>query len=262
MTGARSSSAIHDAGGARVTVVTGGAQGIGRGVAERFSASGFAVAILDRDAEGAAEAAEALRAEGGSAVGYGVDAKSLEAVTTAVETVLGAFGRIDVLVNAAAELGLEERKPLWELEEHQWRGTLEGCFLVVLVPCRVVVPIMLRQGSGRIINIGSDHTHGGDGNAVTYSAAKAAVEGLTRSLARSVAPSGITVNCISPGMVKTPYVASWLTPQAEARVLRRYPLGRIGEPRDVAGAVSFLASPEADWITGQVIHVNGGFFIG
>ncbi|MGH7821185.1 MAG: SDR family oxidoreductase, partial [Candidatus Binatia bacterium] len=116
--------------------------------------------------------------------------------------------------------------------------------------------------SGRIIILGSDHAHGGDGTAVTYAAAKAAVEGLTRALARSVASSGVTVNCVSPGMVRTPYVTGWLTPEAETRVTRRYPLGRIGEPRDVAGVIAFLASPEAEWITGQVIHVNGGFFIG
>ena len=245
-----------------VAVVTGGARGIGREAARWLGAAGFAVAVLDRNAEGAEATAAGLRESGGTALAFSVDAKSLEAVSATVEAVLRAFERIDVLVNAAAELGLERHKPLWELEEHEWRSTLDGCFLVALVPCRVVIPIMLRQRSGRIINIGSDHAHGGDGKAVTYGAAKAAVEGLTRALARSLGPSGITVNCISPGMVKTPYVTSWLTPDAEARVAGTYPLRRIGEPADVAAAVAFLASTDAAWITGQVIHVNGGFFIG
>jgi 3-oxoacyl-[acyl-carrier protein] reductase len=246
----------------RVAIVTGGAQGIGRDVAVRLGTGGGAVAVLDVDAEGAGATVERIRSGGGVAVAHRTDAKSLDDVTAAVEAVVARFGRIDVLVNAAAELGLEERKPLWEIEEHQWRGTLDGCFLVALVPCRVVVPVMLRQRSGRIVNLGSDHAHGGNGTAVTYASAKAAVEGLTRTLARSVASSGITVNCVSPGMVRTPYVERWLTPETEERARRRYPLGRIGEPRDVAGAVAFLASPDAEWITGQVIHVNGGFFIG
>lgn len=253
-------SAGQDVSATRVAVVTGAARGIGREVAHHLAGAGCAVAVWDRNPDGAEATAEALRRGGGTAVAHRVDVRFLDAVCAAVRGVLDAFGRIDVLVNAAAEMALEGRKPLWELEEQQWRETLEGCFLVAVVPCRAVVPVMLQQGFGRIINISSDAAHVGEAKAVTYSAAKAAVEGFTRALARSVGRSGITVNCVSPGMVRTPYTMGWLTPELEARVTEQYPAGRIGEPRDIARTVAFLASPEADWITGQVIHVNGGFY--
>jgi NAD(P)-dependent dehydrogenase (short-subunit alcohol dehydrogenase family) len=244
----------------KVIIVTGGGSGLGRALAHRFAEEGAAVVVADLASGPAVAVAEEIIDAGGVSLAQTTDVTDASEVTTMVEATREAFGPLDVLINNAAKatdadfLGLGERT--WDRD---LAITLKGSFLC----SQAVLPDMIENGSGVILNISSVNAFGYYGNEA-YSAAKAGILSLTRSLAVRYGPSGIRVNAIAPGTLRTP---AWErrrqeNPDVFERLSRWYPLGRVGEPEDVAGAALFLASDEAAWITGTVLPIDGGLTAG
>jgi NAD(P)-dependent dehydrogenase (short-subunit alcohol dehydrogenase family) len=240
----------------RVAVVTGGAGGIGRAVAERFAREKYSIALLDVNAEiGKQVAAEIVK--------YDVDVTFLQgdltqesAVTAIFERIVASQRHVDVLVNVAG--GSVHRHHLGDFPLSHWRAVIDANLTSTFLCCRAVVGLMKAQKSGSIVNISSDIAFSGDAGRSAYAAAKAGILGLTRSLALELATSGVRVNAVAPGRIATPRVrASYSDTEWEAAA-KRIPVGHAGEPEDVAEAVAFLASDAAKHMTGQTIHVNGG----
>ncbi len=239
----------------KVAIVTGGASGIGRGISLEFASQGAVVAIADINAQGAVKVADEIHELGGEAIALEVDICDYRKVTAAAAQALERFGRIDVLVNNAGW-----NKPLLP-EEYTidlWEKTLainlEGGWYF----CQAVIPHMMKKRSGKIINIGSGAGILGTPKAAPYIIAKHGVSGLTRALACDLGPYNINVNCICPGSVETPLLYEVLTPQNRQAILNQYPMPRLGKPSDIAKAALFLASADADWITGVILPVDGG----
>src|SRR3984893_10841032 len=242
----------------RVGLVTGGGAGIGREIARRFAREGMAVAVLDRDG------AEGIAAEiGGLAVT--ADVTSEEEVSRAVETVLARFSRIDVLVNNAgiAWMGPALEMPLEALQS-MLRVNVEGVFIV----CRAVLPHMIARRSGSIVNLASWAGKTGNAFFAGYSASKFAVIGLTQSLAREMAPHGIRVNAICPGIVVDTAMRTAIEaqqrqyrPPETAEREKSIPIGRVSVPEDVARVAAFLASDESSYMTGESINLSGGLLM-
>jgi 2-dehydro-3-deoxy-L-rhamnonate dehydrogenase (NAD+) len=236
----------------RVALVTGGASGIGLATAEALRDEGARVALLDVNPRTPAIARK-LDAE--RAVGQVADASDGEAVAAAVAAVESELGPPDVLVNGAGIAG--RSAPVWELEDAEWDDMMRITLRSVFVCTREVIARMRARGSGRIVNIASVAGKEGNPNASPYSAAKAAVIAFTKSVAKEVATEGIYVNAVAPGLIETP-----MNRQVSATHLRymlqRMPLGRIGQPAEVATMILFLASDEASFTTGQVFDISGG----
>jgi 2-hydroxycyclohexanecarboxyl-CoA dehydrogenase len=243
--------------GERVAMVTGAGRGIGAAIAQRLAASGAAVALCDVDAELAHATAEGLRADGARVQGFPIDVASGDSVAQAVDAIGAALGPIDVLVNNAGidviALFLETDETTWD---RLWSVNLKG----VLHCCKRVLPGMIERGFGRIVNLASDAGRVGSSGEAVYSATKGGVIALTKALAREMARHGITVNCVAPGPTDTALLAqvAAYSEKLHAGLARAIPLGRIGRPEDVAGAVAFLASGDAAYITGQTLSVSGG----
>src|ERR671910_2225423 len=244
----------------RVTIVTGGGSGLGRVLAHRFAAEGAAVVVADVAKERAVEVAEEIIDAGGDSLVQPTDVTDASEVKTMVEATRETFGPVDVLINNAAKATDADFLSLGEgIWDEDMAITLKSSFLC----SQAVLPDMVAQGSGVILNISSVNALGYYGNEA-YSAAKAGLLNLTRSLAVRYGPSGIRVNAIAPGTLRTP---AWdqrreTNPDVFEHLTRWYPLGRVGEPEDVAGAALFLASDEAAWITGVVLPVDGGLTAG
>lgn len=243
-----------------VAIVTGAARGIGRACALALARRGFAIALADRLEAELRAAADEVAAESVDALALPGDVADFAAVQAQGEQVLERFGRIDVLVNNA---GISQPKTLIEISEEEYERTiavnLKSCFNW----CKAAAPAMLAQKRGRIVNISSVSAHTGAGsNAVSrfaYCTAKAGVLGLTRGLAKELAPH-VTVNAICPGSIKTALTAE-LFERREREVLDAIPLGRLGTPEDIAEVVAFLATVSPNFITGEVIDVDGGQWI-
>lgn len=241
-------------------VVTGGAGGIGSATARRFAARGASVAVFDRDVEAAEAVATSIRASGGRAAAFGCDitvrAQVEAAVTGAVET----FGPIDVLVNNA---GWDVFKPFLKTTVEEWTRLIDINLVGALHMHHVILPGMAERKSGRIINIASDAARVGSSGEAVYAACKAGLVGLSKTLAREHARHGITVNVVCPGPTDTALFDDFKQGAGDPEKLmeafrRSIPLGRIGAPEDLPGAIVFFAGDEAGFITGQVLSVSGG----
>ena len=240
----------------KTVLITGGSRGIGAGLARAFAGAGYAVAINYNRSEARALAlADELRASGGEVLTLRADVSDPRQVEEMVDNVLDKFCQLDILLCNA---GVAWSGLLCDMDDEAWqrlRGVdLDGVFYA----CRAVYPHMVRRKQGRIITVSSVWGSAGASCEAAYSAAKAGVIGLTRALAKELGPSGITVNCIAPGVIDTEMNGN-LSPQDLQSLVDSTPAGRLGTPADVAAAALFLAGPQAGFLTGQVLGVDGGF---
>jgi NAD(P)-dependent dehydrogenase (short-subunit alcohol dehydrogenase family) len=243
----------------KVAVVTGGASGIGLGIAQRLARDGASVAIFDRNGEQAGSEAATIAAEGHTAIGVAVDVSDRASVDEGVARAHAELGPVTILVNNA---GIEGFQPFLDITLETWNRLLAVNLTGTFHCCQAMLPDMLEAGWGRIVNISSSSTHSGQPLMAHYVASKSGMVGLTKSLALEFAPRGITVNTIPPGFIDTP-----MTRRSEAKGLlgpgvdelaKLSPVRRAGRPEDIAAACAFLVSDEASYITGQIIGVNGG----
>ena len=239
----------------KTAIVTGGATGIGAATVKELCEAGFTTAIVYCTSEEKAQAlSSSLISRGYTAFPVRADVRSTESVAAAVNAVFERTGRIDALVNNA---GVALRQLLQDTTDEMYADTvgavLDGTFRF----CRAVLPFMLRAHSGSIVNVASMWGQTGGAMESVYSAAKAGVIGLTKALAKETAPSGITVNCVSPGAVDTDMLSGF-TREDMALLCEEIPMGRLGAPEEVAAAAAFFCSDKARYITGQVLGVNGG----
>ena len=243
----------------RVAIVTGGASGIGLAISERLAADGMAVAVFDRDGEAAEQAAEKIAAAGDRALGVTVDVTDRAQIDAGVAQVRGELGPPTVLVNNA---GVHAVDPFLKITPEKWQRLLDVNLTGTFNCCQAVVPDMVEEGWGRIVNISSSSAHSGQQFMTHYVAAKAGVIGFTKSLALELGPKGITVNTIPPGFIDTPMLrrqeSKGLLGEGVEHHEALTPVRRIGRPEDVAAMCSFLVRDEASYITGQVLGVNGG----
>lgn len=244
----------------RVAIVTGGASGIGRGIGLRLAEMGAQIAILDKNIQAGAQTVEQIAHAGGRAVAIPCDVTSSEECRSAVGQTVEVFGGIDILCNNA---GMVARKDVVALEEREWDSVIDVTLKSVYLMSREVIPHMVGRNGGVIINTGSGWSLKGGEKAAAYCAAKAGLLNLTRAMAIDHGRDNIRVNCVCPGDVDTPMLASecrQLGANVEEfmREAARRPLSRLGTPDDVASAVLFLASDMAKWITGAHLVVDGG----
>lgn len=243
----------------KVALVTGASSGIGRATALELARRGARVAVhYFRNREGAEETAQKVRDRGGDAfVGSGNVAKP-EEVKALAGAVLGQYGRVDILVNNAGDmLG---RKALLEMTATQWRDVIDVNATSTLLCCQAFAPGMIEKGAGSIVNMTSIAAHNGGGpGAGAYAAAKATVIGLSKALARELAPHGIRVNCVSPGLIDdTNFHARYTTREVFDGIVKGIPLGRAATPHEVATVIAFLAGDDSSFLTGETIEINGG----
>jgi len=247
---------VSDLGG-KVAIVTGGSRGIGAAVAVWLAERGAAVIVSGRDEDRLKAAVQAMEADGRSVLGVVADAARREDAERLVEAAREQFGRLDVLVNNA---GITRDALLVRMKDDDWDRVMEvnlrGAFLMTRAAGRV----MMRQKSGRIVNVTSTAGVMGNAGQANYSAAKAGLIGLTKATARELAHWQILVNAVAPGLIETDLVAG-IPPAAREALLTQVPLGRMGTVRDVAEMVGFLAGDGAGYVTGQVFHVNGGLYM-
>jgi 3-oxoacyl-[acyl-carrier protein] reductase len=239
----------------RVAIITGAARGLGLAITQRLAADGAAVYLVDVDAD-------LVEQQAGKLAGSGVDARALiadvtdsEQVAAAVRTVVDAHGRIDILVNNAGITG--PAKPLVDYSEAEWSAVMNVDVTSTFLMCRAVLPHMLERRAGKVVNIASISGKEGNPNMVAYSTAKAAVIGLTKALAKEVATSGVYVNCVTPAVVHTE-ILDQLTPETVDYMVSRIPMGRTGQPEEIAALVAWLSSDECSFSTGAVFDISGG----
>jgi 3-oxoacyl-[acyl-carrier protein] reductase len=243
----------------RVVVITGGSKGIGRAIALKFAPQKSKLVLVHYDPDDSAVNATIEEAEraGAEAKGHKVDVSVLSDVEALFKKVLEDYGRVDVLINNA---GITRDTLLMRMREEDWDAVLSINLKSVFNCTRAVLQTMMKQRQGRIVSISSVVGRIGNAGQSNYSAAKAGILGFTRSVAREAAPRGITVNAVAPGFIDTEMTAG-LSQKVKDGFLQQVPLGRIGQPEDVAEAVHWLCSEAAAYITGQTIHVNGGLFM-
>jgi 3-oxoacyl-[acyl-carrier protein] reductase len=233
----------------KVAVVTGGSRGIGRAVAVALAREGATVIVCSRNLDSNKDTAEHIRSTGGAAHPYRIDVTDEASVSALVNDVLADFGRIDILVNNA---GVAADNLLLRLKEADWDKVLD-----TNLKGKAVARGMIKQRSGKIINMTSVVGMIGNAGQANYCASKAGIIGFTKSVARELGSRNITVNCVAPGFIDTAMTEAF-SDEARAEALRLIPLGRAGNPEDVAEIVAFLASPASDYITGEVIRADGG----
>lgn len=241
-----------------VALVTGGGGGLGTLVAKTLAGAGAKVALLARSREACERTAETIRQEGGEAFACAADVTDAEQVRAAVDFVSSEVGPVDILVNNA---GVTSPKSFLDLDLETWDRIMDVSAKGAFICIRAVVPSMMERRSGTIINMGSILSTRGLANRSAYCAAKAALANLTRSAAVEFGPYGITVNALAPTVVVTDLNRELVhtQPQLYQAIIDRTPLGRLGELDDLRGAVLFLASPAAAFVTGQILHVDGGY---
>jgi 3-oxoacyl-[acyl-carrier protein] reductase len=239
----------------KVVLVTGASRGIGRAVAGVLAAQGATVVLGARDAARLEAAVKEIREAGGRAEALTLDVSDRASVEAAVESVVDAHGRIDALVNNA---GVTRDTLLLRMKDEDWQAVLDTNLTGVYLCTQAAIKPMIKQRRGRIVNVTSVVGLVGNAGQANYAASKAGVVGFTKSVAREVASRGITVNAVAPGFVETDMTAG-MTDKARDAVTGAIPMGRVGQPEDIAGAVAFLISDSSAYITGQVLGVDGGF---
>ena len=242
----------------RTVLITGASRGIGAACARRFAAAGDRVVVNYHRSEAAAQAlVEEIRSAGGTAAAIRADVGDPEQVRAMVDNVLEKFCQLDILICNA---GVAKQQLFTDITDQDWRGIFRTDVDGVFYVCRAVLPHFIHRKAGSIVTLSSMWGVTGGSCEVAYSAAKAAVIGLTRALAKEVGPSGIRVNCVAPGVIDTEMNGN-LSPEDLEALREETPLERIGRPEDVAESVYFLSSPAAGFITGQILSPNGGILI-
>jgi NAD(P)-dependent dehydrogenase (short-subunit alcohol dehydrogenase family) len=240
----------------KVALVTGGANGVGRAIALALAQEGAAVAVnYRRSAEEARAVVAEIEAIGGKALLCGADVADFAAVKAMVARVVGEFGRLDILVNNA---GVALRQRFSETTPDDWRRQIDACLYGAIHCCHAAAPHLEQSGNGRIICLIGDSSRVGESGLSIVAAARAGVIGLSKSLAREFGRFGTTVNVVSLGLVETAHDRGWVEANRE-KLVRLYPLRRLGQPGDVAPMVALLASEHGGWITGQVLSISGGY---
>jgi 3-oxoacyl-[acyl-carrier protein] reductase len=240
----------------RVALITGGSRGIGRAIAMRLAAGGATVVAAARG-DNAAPTAAAIAEAGGRAEAIALDVTDAESVAAAVAGVIERHGRIDILVNNA---GITRDQLMLRMKRDDWDAVIATNLTAAFTCIQAVLRPMVKQRSGRIVNVSSVVGQSGNAGQANYAASKAGLIGLTKSLALEVASRSITVNAVTPGLIDTDMTRA-ISSGAHEDWAARIPMQRLGAPEDVAGAVAFLASDEASYITGHVLAVNGGMYM-
>jgi 2-hydroxycyclohexanecarboxyl-CoA dehydrogenase len=241
----------------KVCIVTGGGRGIGEAICKRLASEGANVVVADLLADHAQATADAIRQDGGNAMAIKVDVTILADVEKMAEQTKRTFGRIDVLVNNA---GWDKVEPFLDSTEETWDKVLGVNLKGVFYTCKTVLPIMIEQGYGKVVNIGSDAGRVGSSGEAVYAAAKGGVIAFSKTLAREMARHKINVNVVCPGPADTPLFQeiSSYNPKIASALERAIPLRRLAQPEDIAHAVCYFASDEASYVTGQTLSVSGG----
>ncbi len=240
-------------------VITGGASGFGKETALLFAKEGADVVILDLDLEGGKLTAEDIRALGRKSLAVSVDVSKENSVKKGFKEAIDFLDKVDILVNCA---GLGRSKKIQDLTLEEWMFVVNINMTGIFLCCREIIQHMIDNKYGKIVNLASICAQTGRLVSVDYAASKSGVVGITRALALQVAPDGINVNAIAPGPVATPLFEKNYTPETVDKLMSTIPYIRRGKPLDIANLILFLSSDEAEWITGEVVAINGGAFIG
>ncbi|AYO13959.1 3-oxoacyl-ACP reductase FabG [Vibrio owensii] len=238
----------------KIALVTGASRGIGRAIAELLVERGATVIGTATSESGAAAISEYL---GENGKGLALNVTDVESIEATLKTINDEFGAIDILVNNA---GITRDNLLMRMKDDEWNDIINTNLTPIYRMSKAVLRGMMKKRAGRIINVGSVVGTMGNAGQTNYAAAKAGVIGFTKSMAREVASRGVTVNTVAPGFIETDMTKA-LNDDQRAATLSNVPAGRLGDPREIASAVVFLASPEAAYITGETLHVNGGMYM-
>lgn len=244
----------------KVAVVTGGGRGIGLAIALGLAEEGAHVTIAEIEEEAAMRAAASVRTKGVKSIGVVTDVTDPKSVEAMMATVDRELGEIDILINNAAKLPqfltfIEEKNS----DQKIWSQVIDVCYHGVINCTSAVIERMITREYGKIINMASDAAKVGEPRQAVYAGAKGAIVSFTKSIAKEIGRYGINVNAVCPSMTKTDAVKEMISPELEKKVVKAYPMRRLGNPKDIANMVVFLASDRSSWITGQAISVNGGY---
>ncbi len=242
----------------RVALVTGASQGIGRACALKLASQGATVAVVARTQEKLDELAKEISAAGGKAAAFTLDVSDEDQIKTVLKAAIGQLGKIDILINNA---GITRDQLVMRMKRADWDAVINTNLTSAYLCIQQVISSMLKQRWGRIINITSVFGQTGQAGQANYSASKAGLIGLTMAIAREIASRNITCNAVAPGFIETSMTAV-LSDEFKQNAVKMIPLGRVGTPEDIANSVAFLASEEAGFITGHVLNVNGGMYMG
>jgi 3-oxoacyl-[acyl-carrier protein] reductase len=242
----------------RIAFVTGASQGIGRACALKLASAGATIAVAARNQEKLTELAAEITTAGGKAAAFTFDVNDEEQVKSVIKAAITQFGKIDILINNA---GITRDQLVLRMKRADWDAVLQTNLTSAYLCIQQVIGSMLKQRWGRIINVSSVFGQMGQAGQANYAASKAGLIGLTMAIAREVGSRNITCNAVAPGFIETAMTAG-LGDEFKQNAVKQIPLGRVGSPEDVAGAVAFLASDEASYITGHVLNVNGGLLMG
>lgn len=241
----------------KTAIVTGGANGIGKASCMILADFGANVVVCDYQLEEAQKTSEGINANGGKSIAIHCDVTKDEALVNLVDKTLESFGSIHILVNNVGGGGGGKESP-YQMDLEQFKSVYEKNVFSMWRLCQLVAPQMKKAGYGSIINMSSMASINKSAAISAYASSKAAINHMTRNLAFDYGKDGIRINAIGPGAVRTQALASVLTPEIEKKMLARTPINRLGEPEDIAGAVLYFAAPISEWVSGQVLFVNGG----